>query len=167
MSNPVHPRGPRRIFRVPSIAAGPVYKPPSISTFYRSFFCSHTQLPCKEEFLSCLAWQPKLLNSLADPKCRDLSLPSLFHTPLPPFNHSSDLSSSSSPPSFSTLQAAICPQLADSLRTFEYSLFKPSFLSYPLFILHLALSSFSPPSLGAWGKGRQTRLGAVPRPMRM
>lgn len=37
VSNPIHPRCPRRLFRVPSIAASLLYKPPSISTFYNSF----------------------------------------------------------------------------------------------------------------------------------
>lgn len=88
VSNPIHPRCPRRLFRVPSIAASLLYKPPSISL--QLFSCSNTRLNCKGNpppKVLAMAWQPKSLNSLGHPKYRDQFLTSVFRTTLPSSSH--------------------------------------------------------------------------------
>lgn len=83
---PIHPRSSRRLFIASSIAAGPLYKPPSTSTLYQYFSCSHTGLPYKEDSTSpCLGRNCRILLLIRNAES------SLFQTSLPLSSHPSVL----------------------------------------------------------------------------
>lgn len=52
---PIHRRSSRRLFIASSVAAGPLYKLVSVSTFYQYLSFSHTGSPCKEDYPSPLS----------------------------------------------------------------------------------------------------------------